>query len=516
MRRKDFQYLSKRAGSYLCFAVVMYCSACAPRSVGLCTFNGSSVHVRHESHASDQFRRRVEQIPEDRFAFSRGPDRFLDELCSEYRDRPEIIDDRARTFSEFIILRDEARAYSAEQPVWEQVTADDYRLLEQFFSISAPGTDRERGNGIKPLLSECDLRFFLQNSRSNRVPRNADELRRYAVQRDAFLNSALSSRQCSAEELDTVLLFRGEGILWPTSGEASAMRNAGRYYREGCRSGQISKQDCIRYSRMPFAIRENFARGALEALLNYPTKALASIGGSAIIPRFLLEDLDGDEVPEAARLNLQTSEGRALWNALARYANGLAGDSRTEITERREHLREAVRRIGARQTGVEIYRSQVAGGLPFERQTSAARAFSLAELFKAHYSYLQLYYLSLNTGFVGLLHSPLISATSDLSVAQRFAFRGAALSRPRSPEMRWMFVFRLPRGAIVTKSDVDSGVLPDWRNAWFDQRSFGFEGAKAEKEFNAFGHPEAFRKAVLLWLGEAQAAPTLSVKSKKH
>ncbi len=440
------------------------------------------------------------------------PAAFLAGVCDQYRDRGDIIEERLRAFAALLVVPDGHQAYRRGDTVWRQLTADGYEqlvLLTQAISIFA-GRHSTDGSKESLQLSDCDYRFiferYIAEGRRIYTPEDFESFER---ERKTFLLSAVQSGACTRKEIDDVILFRGEGLQWPTSAEANSMRAIENYFSGGCRNKetQLSEERCREYRSTPFAVRMKFSEAAARALVSLAASH-PQVVGKKDKHVILIDDRNGDGLPDGLTFDKRYPDGTHIWNA---YQSTIVAfmQLRWQLfdTERKKlvELLSGYEQVLGRGIELMLSDADLSDLAPLSEDERMKR---LATVFLRHVDYYKIGYFFGRTKLFFSFFSPWISTSPYLSEAHKFTFKSYALAGPRERRMSWIQIFRVPRSQLFTKKV--GARAPSLDRDWFDESSI--VPASSLKELGAvekLGRPDPAHFGELLWLGRVEPTNAL-------
>jgi len=444
---------------------------------------------------------------------------FLDSVCKEYRDAPLVADRKIRTISELIRVAPGPQRYDPAKTVWQQLTGEGYErlvfLMQAVSIFKTSGISSTRDVKLAEYFSECDFRFILEKYLvpKKTIREEADYLR-FVMERKAYAERAVEEKRCLPGEDEQLVLFRGEGILWPTSAEATAMRAVGSYYQNGCnrrfqKSAGIAEEECAQFRSEPYRTRMEFALAAARSLIAFSSTAQDVL--SDLEKHFLLvDDQDGDSLPDGFSFDKNKVAGSELWRLFQNFSVAYMRSQWATFEQNRRDLKarldEALKKAPE---GTTLFRSGQAD-TDLKKLSPEERLRVFAVLLGRHVDFYKMGYYFPVTGLTTLYFSPLVSATPYISEAHKFSFKSYSLGGPREAKMSWLQIFHIRRDELFTGEKVMAGALPDLKNDWMDEVSLtAGKPLKENGSTDKIGMPGGSQFAALLWLGDLNPSDAL-------
>lgn len=422
---------------------------------------------------------------------------FLTQLCGEFRDRPEMIEEKVRWVSRMVRPGDEdqepidyARILKnkATESVWNQMSGHTYQTYLRTSSAlwearkrfklgkehSEANIDNKLGEEaetpVKP-TTICETKFILGEvivNKSVAIPNSVDSMRTY---NKAYGKFSTDPTKCDEDDKNYLYNFRGDANLKHYSPESNAMiwhaLSIARFCKTPTTSSGVDKditdETCKNYFTAPFLTRYNAARSGLAAWLIYDDKYMNFIA-DAKIATMMLPKFDKDVVGKLS-FPMQLSSGEILKSSLTlsdstlafNEVTGLDGSKTMDLKGAYDRLKGAVDRHTNWYQSKYLNVVEADGEKPDQKDQA---------------------------------YSPFVASSYEMSKSDEFA--GCGYTVPCGPGIEkhkaWMLVFKVhKKNWYNTNSLADKRPL-DFDKVWLDETSFGIEAlADAERAFDRLG-----------------------------
>ena len=442
---------------------------------------------------------------------------FLTQLCGEFRDRPEMIEDKVKWVTRMVRPGKEeqkpidyARLLKNKETesIWSQMSGYTYKTYLQTSSalwearkrIRLEGqvnekmldkkVDEEAESPVKP-TTICETKFIIGEVIINKtasIPQNIEQLRTY---NKAYGKFAADPTKCDQEDVDYIYNFRGDANFKHYSPESNGMiwhaLSIARFCKTPTQSTGIDKdiddEACKQYFTAPFLSRYNAARSGLASWLLYDNKYAEAFDDAQavtfVLPKFgktvgqlpfSLQISTGDIIDT----NLTLSDSTLQFNMLT----GLDGSKKKDLKGAFKRLKSAVNRhTNWYKSG---YRNIVDDDSVANKPDEKEQAYS-----------------------------PFVASSYEMSKSDAFAGCGYTVpcAAGIQPHKAWMLVFKVhkKKSWYNTNSLADERPL-DFDNVWLDETSLGTESlADAERAFDRLGTAINGEFAEIIHLGNLES-----------
>lgn len=422
---------------------------------------------------------------------------FLTQLCGEFRDRPEMIEDKVRWITrmvrpgaevqkpiDYARLLENKKAGGTES-IWSQMsgyTYDDYLRTSSALwqarktyklgkQVKEADMDEKLGEEseipVKP-TTICETKFIIGEviiNKSVAIPTSTQSLRTYNKAFGKFRNDPT---KCDQEDNDYLYNFRGDANFKHYSPESNGMIWHALSIARFCKSPtqangmdkDITDEDCKDYFTAPFLSRYNAARSGLAAWLIYDDKYSHFITDAKVatmmLPKF-------DKNVGSKPFSMQLSSGDIVDYHMTLSDSTLEFNELTGLDDSKKlDLKGAYDRIkGAVDRHTNWYQSKYFNISEDPKEDKKDQAYS-----------------------------PFVASSYEMSKSDTFA--GCGYTVPCGPGIEkhkaWMLVFKIHKDNwYSTKSLADKRPV-DFDKYWLDETSFGIESlADAERAFDRLG-----------------------------
>lgn len=421
---------------------------------------------------------------------------FLVYLCGEFRDRPSMIAAKLGWLASTNVLgREKVETFDVTRDPFEQMTAHDYlpftrmsaALYQARISNEKIQIGQYRVDTPVPAMTVCDVKYMF--SEYIRKGRSFDSISSYNSNFEQFKSN------CSQEDLDYLVDFRGDSNIKPNSPESNAMiwfgmstvmqcldrekaaPDGNKYVVERVQCDgsvktrtytqniKIGDEQCAEYYSKPFETRWNAARSALGSWmlrhesLDYNANNTKKI--MKIIPNF------GDDYSSSPMNFFVESEKGHLMENWKQYWHSSSfgienqyntGDFQVMLYER---LKAAVDR----------HTDWYASGYDDEIGHGKTRSQAFSPFVASSYE------ISLSDGFVNC--GPTIPCIcNDTSWKDSRNYK------------HFMYVFKVYKDRWYTPHNLQNKQIPNFDLDWFDETTFGTVPlAKQERAWDRLGTP---------------------------
>lgn len=435
---------------------------------------------------------------------SNTADSFLTQLCTEFRDRASLIQNKVRWVSSLVKLPPSPqKAIDFSKPLWPQVSAHSYKpflkLSSQVWRAKRAELIKEKrsklsigGYGVDapvPATTVCETKFmFSTYIVNNKTFKDLDSYRR-AYQK--FYSS------CSDSDLKYYFVYRGDSNLKAFSPESNAMIWYANSLALHCRNvaraipgSAVSDADCKSYFSKPFSNRWNAARASLAVWLFHDQKYDADFS-NVNKELFIFPNADGASRPYSFGFTKSRSNG------LSRFMNRwmALNDAWSESD------------IG--------FNSLAAlGGQTATADKGKGSSWAYERLRDAVNRHTDWYHSGYNDGrgFIRYkAYSPFVASSYEPSISDKFASPGYTVGGDSDGRKCWMFVFRVKKENWYNAESLAQGRKIDFDRMWLDERSLGTDPyAKSERAFDRLGSALEGELAAILYLHNIKDDGTVS------
>lgn len=423
---------------------------------------------------------------------------YLTQLCGEFRDRPEMIEDKVRWITRMVRpgateqkpidykrILDNKKTGGTES-IWSQMsgyTYDEYLRTSSAMWEARKKLKLDKNDANENMIDEklgeeaespvkpttiCETKFIIGEvviNKSVSVPRTIEQLRAY---NKAFGKFRQDPTKCDKEDNDYLYNFRGDANFKHYSPESNAMiwhaLSIARYCKSPTQATGVDKditdEDCKDYFTAPFLSRYNAARSGLAAWLIYDDKYTATITDAKIktmmLPKF---DKNVGKLPFSMQLSsgdvvdyhMTLADSTLQFNEIT----GLDGSKKKDLKGAYDRLKGAVDR---------------------------------------HTNWYQSGYLNISedpkADQKDQAYSPFVASSYEMSKSDTFA--GCGYTVPCGPGIEkhkaWMLVFKVHKNNWYNTNSLADKRPVDFDKVWLDETSFGIESlADAERAFDRLG-----------------------------
>jgi hypothetical protein len=465
------------------------------------------------------------------------PESFLSAICGSYKDKPDMIKAYFQLFAGIHAVREGKQKYTPGDPLWPQLTGEGYRQLlfisknlARFRSIPQPDPTMPATRSPPP-LRVCEMRYIFKEYLANyRGVWTEDDYDRYKTGLIKFLESAEKTKECTTDELESYVDFRGDGLLRPFGPEAQTMRLTAKLFLKDCKSeteaslsDRLTSADCKSYFEHPFQTRYDAAIKTFRAMMFYNKDYDLYFRGPRY-PLFITEDFDKDGVSDILTINSDYPGWKEnILEPINQLSNVFLGNAflkKDEISALRENvinmLNEGVSGKSGKIISVQnnmwrkIYTDSPDQGL-FDifsidtREGTEEIKRRLEVLFNRHSDFYRTFLYDSRANFLADTNSPISSSSYYLNQSHKFTFKGFSRDRIEEPVMQWLYIYKIKKENYYSGYDIKAAKKPDFKADWLNERDFSSHDlATEELSLNKLAAPEASEFDALLWLGDVK------------
>ncbi|MCC7440877.1 MAG: hypothetical protein IT285_04550 [Bdellovibrionales bacterium] len=485
---------------------------------------------------------------------------FLTIACGEFRDNPKMLERKLKWAKDIVVVPEQRQDYDPSKPVWPQVTGPGYRKLlemsETLYSLrqrelgAAANASHTLDQRVVDGITNCEYRYILKEylAGDNELeawggPESFNAYKRGLAEFEA-------GDECSQDEKDHYIEFRGDGNFKAQSLESNAFIWNTRVFSKGCETPKkrknvagniLTDKDCENYFKAPWQSRYELTKQGALRLFFYPStpemervmKAYQRGSGVLVL---ITEDLSGDGVADMVVIDRNQAGGRKV---LELRAQAEGGNPATSAKLRKEIYGYILKAASEQITLPASYNAAVASlasatitstdgiklvtnvdsawkpeylsrpdkGLSLVFPDKAKAWDRLATVLDRHTDWYMIDMANLKIGFYQPTYSPWVASSYYIHESDAFTRPGYAMGQPGDGHRHWMYVQKVRKPnwfkAETMKADWPKNI--DLLNTWFDETTFSRSGLGAsEKAWDRFGSADHTEIEANLWLFESE------------